>query len=1388
MEVLTEVMSSENETLKVETISSTVSTEETTDQNMPPFEAGVETSGVVKKVAFDDMPLLERQPNETVRYTSPVHKPFLEKEHHAVTKDVKDPSVGPGKAGLFNLGNTCFMNSGLQCLFSNAHLVKFFLNQYHLSKANEDTLTGTFTKLLYKVWSSQYAVIHPLEFKQTLGMYHPQFQDYRQHDCQEMLALLLDTLHEQLNAAVHALHPPYPSFAAASCSSSYDHTMHSASCPSPSVQPDFVLEPCTANNKVSTASLAVGHIKRASGDISIRVNREAEVESPSGSVDSIRNIENPMDSKSFPPYILSQSHHLNEDSNLSCQSSDSEQSVAISRLKLKDQNKETQVSSSTDLPQEAADMSDLGVTVSNSRYSLPNTMNNSIPEGMSQPESSSSFTALPPAISLSKPAEVSSSQEDSIIAMDDIFSGAVPGEAESSTVESVDAAGCISVPNNVTPRARLPTLEDLYAKDTKTLNTNVLATDYMDEEVQVDSEKFAKPENTTRPTEGLESIHVNELALTTEQKKDKPRLVKDTNIQAENLKKFRFGGKNNAPSQSFEADSDDSLSINNVKRMKFEGTEKNIKRQALHKVNREKFLFHKSDILTTHSDADSSSEDDGNNDNLVEMGEEGQSSTSRNSPVEVSHHAEVESATPENIEAANQAWNEYLEKNRSIVVDTFQGQFRSTVICSECQHVSVTHEPFMYLSVPLPHAMERQISVIFITCDMPPTRYLFTMHKNDNIQKLKKELRTLLGLENCDIIMAEVLDSHISRILDDSVMLGYVNDSTRLIYAFNMLPAPPPLISEGEITEIESMDQSPTDKSCLLNTCTGQEYEMRCSSSTATCTSAESTEQDIFSNVGLFSTHKLEEDKEGLDMPDTTRDISPAVLEQRLPLELDEPMLPAGVAGSGFSAGFDGETPRMNSPDLDITGVQAWSSTSGSRSEVTSSDYVVGTWTMDIVVDPPSQQVDVPSTQQWRSCAICLEEMVDSDLMVHPSCEGTLCQSCLEMSFKHYGDVAFTCPVCSIPVNPVEGFLPLGGQSNRNSKTRLLAVHVAYRLDSDQDGEGLHLFSHPNVVYLYSRMRGQDLYDLIDTIIPFPTTFNISLTDGQGLHCSRCGFTAHCTGCLVLRDSEVNLQPGDHLTITVSDLSGVQAPPTQDHKSMEKLRPRDPITIYDCFRAFTESEILDEHNPWYCPQCTQNQRARKTMTVWRYPDTLIIHLKRFVFHELSSTKIDNKVVFPLDNLDLSEFLSGPRTKQLLYDLHGIVCHFGGANAGHYTAYTKHPLLKQWFYYNDETVTAREPREDDHSSAYVLFYQRQGTDTRFDPLTELRKSADGPDPCSSTCEGFSVTSLSDIRPSSSVENKNPVNAENLALILQNLKERKESTVQTCEPDTTFDFYL
>jgi len=50
-----------------------------------------------------------------------------------------------------------------------------------------------------------------------------------------------------------------------------------------------------------------------------------------------------------------------------------------------------------------------------------------------------------------------------------------------------------------------------------------------------------------------------------------------------------------------------------------------------------------------------------------------------------------------------------------------------------------------------------------------------------------------------------------------------------------------------------------------------------------------------------------------------------------------------------------------------------------------------------------------------------------------------------------------------------------------------------------------------------------------------------------------------------------------------------------------------------CFDWFPlHSEQLDEHNPWYCPMCQKNQCATKTLSVWRYPDFLIVYLKRYL--------------------------------------------------------------------------------------------------------------------------------------------------------------------------------
>ena len=50
---------------------------------------------------------------------------------------------------------------------------------------------------------------------------------------------------------------------------------------------------------------------------------------------------------------------------------------------------------------------------------------------------------------------------------------------------------------------------------------------------------------------------------------------------------------------------------------------------------------------------------------------------------------------------------------------------------------------------------------------------------------------------------------------------------------------------------------------------------------------------------------------------------------------------------------------------------------------------------------------------EWHTCAICLEEMEDEDLLTHTDCGAILCSSCLQAAQQHSGKTnsSFPCPV-----------------------------------------------------------------------------------------------------------------------------------------------------------------------------------------------------------------------------------------------------------------------------------------------------------------------------------------------------------------------------------------
>ncbi|KAI8372436.1 hypothetical protein BD560DRAFT_394930 [Blakeslea trispora] len=120
-----------------------------------------------------------------------------------------------GTTGLKNLGNTCFMNSIIQCLSGTIPFARYFTSGIFRQHINKENFLGTggvlaegFADLLRTMWSGNYNFTSPATFREALIKFAPQFRGSEQHDSQEFLNFLLDGLHEDCNLVIKKPSPP----------------------------------------------------------------------------------------------------------------------------------------------------------------------------------------------------------------------------------------------------------------------------------------------------------------------------------------------------------------------------------------------------------------------------------------------------------------------------------------------------------------------------------------------------------------------------------------------------------------------------------------------------------------------------------------------------------------------------------------------------------------------------------------------------------------------------------------------------------------------------------------------------------------------------------------------------------------------------------------------------------------------------------------------------------------------------------------------------------------------------------------------------------------------------------------------------------------------------
>lgn len=144
------------------------------------------------------------------------------------------------------------------------------------------------------------------------------------------------------------------------------------------------------------------------------------------------------------------------------------------------------------------------------------------------------------------------------------------------------------------------------------------------------------------------------------------------------------------------------------------------------------------------------------------------------------------------------------------------------------------------------------------------------------------------------------------------------------------------------------------------------------------------------------------------------------------------------------------------------------------------------------------------------------------------------------------------------------------------------------------------------------------------------------------------------------------------------------------------------ISIEDLLKFYIESEDLTGDNKYQCSKCNKKTDAEKYTHIWHQPEIMILFIKKYHNHIY---KNNTKVEYD-HTINMKPYVSKYWKNGNIYELYATIYHSGGLHGGHYMAYVKNPIDKNWYLCNDSNISRVDFNDVLKSNSYLLFYRKK----------------------------------------------------------------------------------